>query len=370
MEIGLVDWKGYFDKNIYIQDSKLYDINGELNQNVVDDMKFYIYRDFQEWITKFNLKKLIISFESGNWRKEYFKLYKFRRKLKRQSSGVEHWDFWKSFSKELEEEFKTLPIVVCHHPKLEADDINAILTKYYVNNGHNVTVFGNDEDYNQLFRYNLNENDNNITLYNTKKKMFVEPIDYKDMLYKAIIQGQRKDDIPSGLKKTLVKDDFRELVGSVYPEFLKVKKHKLVNVINENYDIIQPLVGKYTLDMGKGDVFELETTSIEYEINGKMKKLSFPKYVDLIKQMGFDKWLETLEDEIVVEQIKRNRVLMDFEFIPNEYRNDVIKYVQEYTFDGNTSYVYNISLLGFEKHRVMNTFKKLTVNDNNQNFEF
>ncbi len=59
MNIGLVDWKGYFDRNIYVQNKNLFDEDGnqlledDMFQEKLDDMKFSI-----GWHYGFELKHI------------------------------------------------------------------------------------------------------------------------------------------------------------------------------------------------------------------------------------------------------------------------------------------------------------------------
>ena len=372
MNIALIDWKGYFDKNIYARDGLIEDtLTGDIDQEVFENLRTNIYSDLKDWMDRFNLNKIVIAFESASWRKDFFPLYKFQRKIKRKKSNVQHWDLWFEFVDRMKEEFTKFPIVQIHHPKLEADDVNAILCKHYAEQGHNIYLMCNDKDYTQMFRY-YQKDYNEIYMYNTKKKAFMDCVDYRDDLYKAIIQGQSKDDIPSGLKRKLVKEDFYSKVIEEYPEFGNVHPHLRHKVINRNYELIQPIVGEY-----QQDPFYTEKKSLRVILGKEDKKeykgkVDFNTEVEYMKLMGFEEWKKTIEDPSISAQIERNQTLMDFERIPLEYREWVIKEVEKYGLnkivDGEYLYIlnnltWNGSQLSFDRMNDYKLFKRLTIKE-------
>ena len=102
-----------------------------------------------------------------------------------------------ALGKELLEQMNVLTIT---HPKLEADDCNAILSKYILakNNNCKVYIIANDMDYLQLASENLK-------IINLKYKDLTESKkwsgDAKKDLFCKIVIGDKSDDIPPIFKK-------------------------------------------------------------------------------------------------------------------------------------------------------------------------
>lgn len=130
------------------------------------------------------------------WRNEFYKEYKRDREEKRDTFNKDV--FRLTYGKVLPELQESFGLQVIGAPKLEADDVIAILKDIFRSNGSwsNIVIITNDNDYVQLF-------DKNTMIVNLKgielsKRVPVDPSVY--LRYK-IIAGDKSDCIPSIMKK-------------------------------------------------------------------------------------------------------------------------------------------------------------------------
>ena len=103
-------------------------------------------------------------------------------------------DFWRQ-ANDIREILGSLPIIQIRHPDYECDDVIANLAKYYVEEGHDVTVVSNDSDFIQL--YDCLDN-NRFKLYNPMKKKYVDRPPHNYLEWKSL-RGDGADNIP-GIK--------------------------------------------------------------------------------------------------------------------------------------------------------------------------
>lgn len=144
---------------------------------------------------------LIFAVDGRNyWRKEIFEPYKGHRKKSREESDID----WKSIfaiGSQLRDEFiEVLPYKFVRYDRAEADDIVAVLTKYWQTNElvqvgfeeepAKVLIISNDGDFGQLHKYR------NVRQWNPILKKYVER-PAKHFLLEKVIQGDSGDGIPS-----------------------------------------------------------------------------------------------------------------------------------------------------------------------------
>ena len=98
-----------------------------------------------------------------------------------------------------------MPYVNLQVPRLEADDVIAILCKRY-HTDEKILIVSNDKDFQQLQRYN------NVRQYSPMQKKFVECSDPQQFLLEHIIKGDVSDGIPNVLSDsdTFVVDGKRQ----------------------------------------------------------------------------------------------------------------------------------------------------------------
>lgn len=148
--------------------------------------------------------EVIICADSGNnWRKEVFPYYKAARKKSRAESPLDWnavFEAADTIRKELDEEF---PYKVVKVDRCEADDIIAVLCKYYAENEHvvnglvsepqRVMILSTDKDFRQLQAYG------NVDQWSPITKKRLREDDPEAYLKEHIIRGDAGDGVPNFL---------------------------------------------------------------------------------------------------------------------------------------------------------------------------
>lgn len=265
----LFDFNNLVFRNFFVKD-----INAHTPTPDYMLWRYNIFNSIYQSLWKQNsVKEMIIAVDDrSSWRKSYFKRYKESRKKQRDKSDV-NW-------KELFEELNTLvsdlkhymPFKVIKIRSAEADDIIGVLATVLEDN---CVVISNDEDYLQLIS-------DRVKVYNPGKKEYSECADPQGFIKMKSFMGQKKDDI---------------------------------------FNIITP-----------DDWGQTEKTE------GKRKPgFGEVAYQKVIKE-GTEQWLEKKHinkhyGEIDVKaNLKRNRILMDFNYIPQTIKNRVCDAYNDYTF--------------------------------------
>jgi len=216
-----------------------------------------------------NLKQVILAMDDHKtWRKVFFPRYKESRKKARSKQVDIDWTEMYANFNELAYDIKTLlPIKVMKILQCEADDIIGVLTLNKINEG-GVVVISNDEDYKQIL------SKKNVQVYNPRKMEYTKCDDPKMYIIESCLLGQKKDDI---------------------------------------FNIITPS------DYGQTP-----------ETEGKRKPGFGPAALKKVMayEGGWQKWLKDkgLEDRFY----KRNKVLMDFNLIPQSIKSNIIKAYDNY----------------------------------------
>ena len=127
----------------------------------------------------------------GNWRKEYFPLYKANRKKAREENK-QNID-WKSLFEVIDnirgEIREHLPYKVVNIEGCEADDIIGVICKNY--NSEPILIVSSDKDFVQLQKYN------NISQWSPLTKKFLNNPKPEEQLRALIVKGDRSDGVPN-----------------------------------------------------------------------------------------------------------------------------------------------------------------------------
>lgn len=209
-----------------------------------------------------NVEEVILAIDDSNsWRKAFYNRYKESRKVKKKESKI-NWEELYAMMHKLASEFKHhMPFKIVKVKSAEADDVIGILIKYIEDP---CVIVARDEDYFQCFAKH-----NNLRVYDpiSQKLYAQEDIgDIKNFLLKLVFCGQKKDDIPN----IITPNDWgltKETKGKRRPGFGEVAFEKI-----------------------KGDIKGFIEAGHTNKLYGR---------VDLH------------------ETLKRNRILMDFDKIPN-----------------------------------------------------
>lgn len=215
----------------------------------------------------------------NNWRNELFKNYKQTRKDQRDKKG---FDGALVFKKAHEYTFPAMAknngFKLFKHSEIEADDINAIITKYYQEHFKNVDVYilATDKDYLQLSNGKMHLINFKGQILNDKNED-AKNADGKYQLWHKIIAGDKSDDIAP----------------------LKIKRSYLRPNAKPN---------QYT------------------HINATKKDA-------VMLASNWKKFLKDIEedDELIdKKQLKLSRNLIDFDNIPKKYETTIVKQLKKY----------------------------------------
>ena len=166
------------------------------NEEMIRHMVMNSLRGFNQ---KFRNKygNMVLCSDAGNtWRRDIFPQYKYKRKKDRTESSFDWdniFDILTRIKNELKENF---PYVMMYEEKCEADDIIAILTKYY-HQDEKIMIVSGDKDFIQLQWFK------NVEQYAPIQKKYVGfdeegiRLDAKEFLLEQIMKGDRSDGIPN-----------------------------------------------------------------------------------------------------------------------------------------------------------------------------
>jgi hypothetical protein len=260
---------------------------------------YNVFNSIYQCMWKFNnVEEVVLAIDDSNsWRKAVYSRYKESRKEKKKDDKIDWDELYKMMSK-LANEFKHhFPFKVLKIKSAEADDVIGILTKHMKNP---CVIIARDEDYFQCFAKKKN-----LRVYDPISQTLYSPDDFpdiKDFLMKLVFCGQRKDDIP--------------------------------NIITPNdWGLTETTEGKRKPGFGEAAFNKIKDDLKGFIENGYTNKLY--GRVDLS------------------ENLKRNRLLMDFDKIPNTI---VDRILDAYNKSNNLPPIENIYLF-FEKYS-LRTFKE------------
>jgi len=190
----LVDLNQVLISNLMVQTRGQGDVKP--NEEMIRHMVMNSLRGFN---VKFKQKygNMVLCSDAGNtWRRDIFTHYKYKRKKDRTESSFDWdniFDILTNIKNELKENF---PYIMMYEEKCEADDIIAILTKYY-HQDEKIMIVSGDKDFIQLQFYK------NVEQYAPIQKKFIGfdedgiKIDPKEFLLEQILKGDRSDGIPN-----------------------------------------------------------------------------------------------------------------------------------------------------------------------------
>lgn len=232
---------------------------------------YNVFNSIYQCMWKFkNVDEIVLAIDDSNsWRKAVYNRYKESRKDKKKESKIDWKELYMMMNK-LANEFKHhMPFKVLKIKSAEADDIIGVLAKTYKNP---CVIIARDEDYFQCFAKKKN-----LRVYDPISQILYSPDDFpdiKDFLMKLVFCGQRKDDIP--------------------------------NIITpDDWGLTESTEGKRRPGFGE-KAFEKIKDDLSGFINKGYKNSSYGE-VDLHANL------------------KRNRLLMDFDKIPNTIVDRIYK---------------------------------------------
>lgn len=165
------------------------------NKERYDMWRYFLLNSIAKLKSKFRPDETILCIDGGSWRKEHFKFYKARRKLARENTPKDDFDYEEFFSvaNEFIEEIKSVfPYKVIQVKKAEADDIVGVLCHHLHSCREKVFVISRDKDFKQLLKFQ------NVQLYDpiTDKFLTIDISPHR-FLIEHILKGDNGDDVPN-----------------------------------------------------------------------------------------------------------------------------------------------------------------------------
>jgi len=140
-----------------------------------------------------DVTEVVVAVDDKNqWRKAYYSRYKESRSSKKKTSDHNWDDIYKHMNILAADLKHHFPFKLLKVKSAEADDIIAVLSRKMSNDS---IIIARDEDYFQLFARRKN-----LRIYDPIKQVLYSPDDIpdvKDFLLELIFSGQKKDDIPN-----------------------------------------------------------------------------------------------------------------------------------------------------------------------------
>ena len=177
-----------------------------------------------------NDELVIIAQDAGrSWRKDVDKQYKAQRKIKRESEESPEW--WAEMYKEFNEFFpkleKSLPWHFISVPRMEADDIASVVSRYYKTK--EIVLISSDRDWEMLMVLD------NVSIFSPITKKYKEVKNPMKVLLEKI-QGDISDNL---LEKPSSEAEFekrKQIVNLLeLPDFVEdAIKPKIVNLLPKN----------------------------------------------------------------------------------------------------------------------------------------
>jgi hypothetical protein len=181
---------------------------------------------------------VIVADAGGNWRKEVYPEYKFKRKESREESKIDWDEAFRIINMVLQEIKDNMPYKVIHQWGCEADDSIAEIVKWTQEFGNyeQVMIVSADKDFKQLQKFD------NVRQYSPMTKKFIKVDNPRVELQEHILTGDAGDGVPNVLsddkvfaegrrqnilsakKKEVLMNDPKALGEEVYRNYLRNKK--------------------------------------------------------------------------------------------------------------------------------------------------
>lgn len=200
--------------------------------------------------------QVVLAIDSKNyWRKDVFKYFKQHRVKLRKDSKMDWVEFHRIYNIIKDELKANFPYISVHIPRVEADDIIAVLTKR-VYSHERVMIISADKDMIQLQKKCGNKN---IKQYSPQTKKLLTEANSDYDLFTHYIKGDSSDGIPNILSDddTFICPDKRQT--SIYKSFIekmwsRVLKERVLSSVSENLESDDELIQKFKRNIRLIDV--------------------------------------------------------------------------------------------------------------------
>jgi hypothetical protein len=227
----LIDYSGISIAPIVMAQAKFNDEN-LLRHMILNTIRMYRQK-FKEYG-----EVVIVADGGGNWRKEVYPEYKFKRKESREESKIDWDEAFRIINMVLQEIKDHMPYKVIHQWGCEADDSIAEIVKWTQEFGNyeKVMIVSADKDFKQLQKFD------NVRQYSPITKKLIKVDNPRLELEEHILTGDAGDGVPNVLsddkvfaegrrqnilsakKKEVLMNDPKALGEEVYRNYLRNKK--------------------------------------------------------------------------------------------------------------------------------------------------
>ena len=190
------------------------------DENLLRHMILNSIRMYRQKFKKYG-EVVIVADAGGNWRKDIYPEYKFKRKANREKSKIDWDEAFRIMSMVRDELKENFPYKVIHEWGCEADDVIAELVHYTQEFGNHeeVMIVSADHDFIQLQRYD------NVKQFSPNTKKFVKSDDPQQYRLEHFLKGCSGDGVPNVLSD----DDTFAVEGKRQNTLSKKKKEALLN---------------------------------------------------------------------------------------------------------------------------------------------
>ena len=227
----LIDYSGISIAPIVMAQAKFNDEN-LLRHMILNTIRMYRQK-FKEYG-----EVVIVADGGGNWRKEVYPEYKYKRKESREESKIDWDEAFRIINMVLQEIKDHMPYKVIHQWGCEADDSIAEIVKWTQEFGNyeKVMIVSADKDFKQLQKFD------NVRQYSPITKKLIKVDNPRLELEEHILTGDAGDGVPNVLsddkvfaegrrqnilsakKKEVLMNDPKALGEEVYRNYLRNKK--------------------------------------------------------------------------------------------------------------------------------------------------
>jgi len=161
-------------------------------EEIFDYWRHMITSNLIQLVSKENWDRVILAYDARNyWRKDIYPEYKAHRKKARANNTKIDFEKFMPVLNEYIEQVKLIFPSLYHLEveRAEADDIAAVLTEEFSNNGEYTELLTTDKDFNQLLKLP------NVRIFNPIKKEYVECLNPEKELQIKCITGDSGDNI-------------------------------------------------------------------------------------------------------------------------------------------------------------------------------
>jgi 5'-3' exonuclease len=302
VNVVIVDFSHLAMRNLYIAigQVKPKKINGKYDMTQVIPFWFHLMLNSLRHISKkFGKDDSIVLAIDGrkNWRKEIYSEYKAHRQNERDKQAVDFDIFFEKMNSFIKLLDTCFPFYVIHSERAEADDVIGVLSKEYSKQGKKVIVISSDKDMKQVLLYP------GVEIYDPINQKFVK-MSYKEVREWKLLHiliGDKSDNVSSVMKGLEYDKDFVKFLKE--NNIFIYEPEKL-----EKMQIFEKLKNDYIAQTGK-DIYKKTRF-------GEKTALKF------IRENHLD---EYLKNEKFRANFERNRKLMDFDYIPDDVRNEILE---------------------------------------------